>query len=78
MQKMSYYGLSTFSSTSPKTFLRRPEADYEFKGPFANLKHHWNDFTQVAFFDAKASENELVWPFDTSKYRFIDFTKAVF
>jgi hypothetical protein len=42
------------------------------------LKHHLNDFTQVAFFDAQGAENEFVWHYDTLKYRFIKFTKVVF
>jgi hypothetical protein len=42
------------------------------------MKHHLSDFVQVAFFDALDAENDFAWPFDTSKYRFIELTKVVF
>jgi hypothetical protein len=54
------------------------KADYVFSGPFAYLKHHLNDFTQVAFLDAQDAENEFTWPLDTLNYRFIDLTEDVF
>jgi hypothetical protein len=37
----------------------------------------WN-ITQVALFNAQDAENEFGWPFDTSKYRFIDILKVAF
>jgi type VI protein secretion system component VasK len=43
--------------------LRRSEADYEFTGQFAYLKHHLSEFTKVAFFDSQNRENEIAWPF---------------
>jgi hypothetical protein len=30
------------------------------------------------FFDAQEAQNEFALPFDTLKYRYIDFTKVVF
>jgi hypothetical protein len=39
-------------------------ADYEFSGPFANLKHRLSDFVQVALFDARDAENEFAWRLD--------------
>jgi hypothetical protein len=53
------------------------EADYEFLGPFAYLKHHLSDCVQVSHFDAQDAENGLAWPFDTLKHCFIDFAKDV-
>jgi hypothetical protein len=52
-------------------------ADYEFSGPFFYLKHHLSNFLQLALFDAKEAENVFSWPFDTVKYRYIDFSKVV-
>jgi hypothetical protein len=54
------------------------KADYEFSGPFAYLKHHLNNFVQVAFFLAQVAENELAWPFDTLKQHFIEFLSFFF
>jgi hypothetical protein len=45
-----------------------------FSGQSAYLKHHLSDFNQVAFFNARDSENDIAWPFDTLKHSFVDFT----
>jgi hypothetical protein len=39
---------------------------------------HLSDFVKVAFYDALDAEYDFTWPFNTMKYRFIDFTKVVF
>jgi hypothetical protein len=46
--------------------------------PFAYSKHQLSESVQVAFLDAQDAENELAWPFDSVKHRFIDFTKVVY
>jgi hypothetical protein len=51
------------------------EADYEFFGPFAYLKHHLRDFV---LFDVQAAENVFALLMDTFKHCFINFTKVVF
>jgi hypothetical protein len=42
------------------------------------LKHHFRDFVQVAFLDAKNEENDFARPMGTLKHRFIDITKFFF
>jgi hypothetical protein len=67
------------SSASPKShFMMFRRKIISFQGHLAYLKHHLSDFFQVAFFNAQDAENEFVWPLDTLKHRFIDFTKVVF
>jgi hypothetical protein len=41
-------------------------------------KHHLSDFVKVAFYDALDAEYDYIWPYNTMKYRFIDFSKVVF
>jgi hypothetical protein len=41
------------------------------------MKNHLSGFVKGGFLDAQKSENELAWPIDTLKHRFIDFTKVV-
>jgi hypothetical protein len=38
------------------------EADYEFTGPFSNIKNYLNNLVKVAFFDAQDAENNLLTP----------------
>jgi hypothetical protein len=49
-----------------------------FSRPFAYSKHYLSVFINVAFYDAQYAENEFVFPLDTLKHPFIDFTKVVF
>jgi hypothetical protein len=61
-----------------KVVLTRPEADYEFTGPFTYLKLYFNEFAKIAFFDVQDAEYDVAWSFDILKHRFIDFTQVVF
>jgi hypothetical protein len=59
-------------------FLRHPETDFEFSGPFAYLTHHSRDFVQIGFLKEQKEENAFEWHLDVMKHRFIDITLVEF
>jgi hypothetical protein len=80
--KLRSSGLTTSrniaSSKSPKSHFKMFRKQIEFSGPFTYLKHNLNDLFQDDLFDAHDALNIFVWPFDSLKHRFIEFTKVVF
>jgi hypothetical protein len=74
MKKLCSHGLSTpwnnASSTLPKSRMNKMISQ-------AYFKHHFREFVQFDL-DAQEVENDVAWPFDTLKHRFIDITKVEF
>jgi hypothetical protein len=58
--------------------LRRSEGTGLYLKYIPLFKHYLSDFIEVDFFDVQDAENEVVWPFDNMKHRFIDFNEIVF
>jgi hypothetical protein len=53
-------------------------AENYFSGLFAHLKHHFIDFTKVAFYDEQKAEYEFLEPFAYMKHLFCDFVQFAF
>jgi hypothetical protein len=58
--------------------LRHPEIILRVLRAIQLLKLDLSDFVQIAFVDAQNAENDLAWPFEKLKHRFVDFSKVVF
>jgi hypothetical protein len=79
IQKM--HGLSTTwnnTSTSPNSFLRRPECRLWILRPIRLHNTSLKGLYPSPFFDVQEPQNEFAWAFDNLKHCFIDFTKVVF